>query len=209
MLWPEIFAFLPRAIGSRERPLAAAVHPHLSRTRSLRAGDPPRGDDDAAVLDHARPLPRGDLERRRARPRLWRLREDCPQLPRHPLLDLHGQPAGALARERGQAAGEVPEDLPRRQRHSPHPPRARVAREPPRPSESGSFLGRLRHRRGRGAPRRPSRRVLLLEAAQRRRADRQNGVERAPGRSHPAAIRVQVRPADARVRVFPDSDSRE
>lgn len=65
----------------------------------------------APVLDDAGSLPRPSGQLLGAGALLRRGRHHDPRLPGHPRGHLHGAPASALARERGQAPGEVPETL--------------------------------------------------------------------------------------------------
>ena len=59
-------SFLARSEAAELR-VAAPVHPHLRRAGPRPARRQGRGDDDVAVLGDARPLPRADLQRVRAR----------------------------------------------------------------------------------------------------------------------------------------------
>lgn len=74
-------AYLAR---SRESRVAPAVHPHVSRTRPSPARRHHPGHHPVPLLDHARPLPRRDLERCRGPALAWQQRAHGPALPRPP-----------------------------------------------------------------------------------------------------------------------------
>ena len=76
--------------------LAAAIPADLSGTRHSAVGHPDSGHGPGAVLEHARPLPRPNLERGRAGPRAGRQRIHRAPLPRSLDRRVHGAATSAV-----------------------------------------------------------------------------------------------------------------
>ena len=141
---------VPAGVYGQERSgfdgLAPAIPADLSGTRHPATGHPDSGRRPAALLEHAGPLSRPNLERRRAGPRAGGQRTDRAPLPRSLDRRLHAPAIAALVRKSRQAPGQGAEGLRARQR-----PAARASghRQPARPGASSQgrrLVGRLRRR---------------------------------------------------------------
>lgn len=124
----RIPALVPRVDGGRLLRVEALVHPHVPRGRHSPARRADRGGDAPPLLAHDRTRSRPALERSRTRARLRRLRHHGPPLPGRLHRRARAEAAPAVARERGQAAGQVAQGIPGRHRAPARTSRPRDAR---------------------------------------------------------------------------------
>lgn len=96
--------------------MARGLHTHLPGERPGAARLGRRFREPEAVLEHAGPLSRPDLECLRVRPFLWCEPQHCPEVPESSHGDVCRDPAPALAQDPEEAPGPLPQGQPVRLR---------------------------------------------------------------------------------------------